>query len=150
MPLGYGELAEVAAGALHLNIDTAVQLDGAVFRCFAFGDEDDTFLHHGAHAFIVGAGALKEGFDGIGGVDQLDDALAVSDRRLAEVELWGASGDGGHRTIIDFSRRGLPGGSGVCKPRKSGCREPRSRGRAPWIALTENGEGLRLKVWNSR
>ena len=68
-----GELAEVAARGRALQSRRRPRSSPGVVFC----EQDDALLHHGGASLFVGAGALKEGFDCIGGVDERDEARAV-------------------------------------------------------------------------
>lgn len=75
------ELTEVAAIAVGLCVDAG---DGIAFGVFR--EEDFPFLHHGGETLVVGAGALKESFDGEGGIDERDETRAVGGCGEADVE----------------------------------------------------------------
>ncbi len=85
-----GQHAKVAAVAAPLSVDGGEQAVVGVFK-----DEDGAPLHDVGEAGLVGAGAVKEGFNGECGVDEGDEAVEVGGVGDAEAE----SGDGcaGHR-----------------------------------------------------
>jgi len=80
----YGKLSEVAAQAANFGVYTAQKAAGAVFS-----QQNFALAHHGRNPDFVRASALKEGFDGEGGVDEGNQARQVGFHRQAEME-WGA------------------------------------------------------------
>src|ERR1017187_7129256 len=70
----HGELAQVASRTPNLNIDAAKKAAGTV-PCFR--DQNSALLHHDRESSVVSARTLKKSLDGVGGVDQRNQAGSV-------------------------------------------------------------------------